>query len=119
MQSIVNIAFLTGGESSRFDFARNALDKIDRTTLTGYLIGYYPSNPSRDGRYRKLDVRVNRRGATALFRHGYDATDEPAVDRRTLLTLRRVSADWRPSGGCRRPQPASGRKLGKDARRQH
>ena len=92
MQSIVNIAFLSGGDSSRFVSARNALDRIDRTTLTDYLIGYYPSDSSFDGRYRKLEVRVNRRGATALFRHGYDATNEPVVDLRAMRTLRRVSA---------------------------
>jgi hypothetical protein len=92
LQSIVNIAHLSGGQSSRFDPARDALDKLDRATRTGYLIGYYPSDSSFDGRYRRLEVRVNRRGATVLFRHGYDATNEPVVDLRAMRTTRRVSA---------------------------
>jgi len=92
LQSVVNIPFLTGGRSFRFSYVRDALDSINRATLSGYLIGYYPTKKELDGRYRRVEVKVNRRGVTAMFRHGYYASNEPVVDRRTFLTLRRISA---------------------------
>ncbi len=92
MQSIDNIPFLTGGQSSRTEYTRNGLDTINRTTLTGYLIAYYPSNPKLDGKYRRIEVKVNRPNVTVTFRHGYYASNEPVIEREALLALRRISA---------------------------
>lgn len=36
-----------------------------------YSIGYYPKNRNRDGKYRLLDVKVNRPGMRARTRQGY------------------------------------------------
>jgi len=38
-----------------------------------YVLGYYPANDRRDGRYRKIEVRVNRPALTVRARRGYVA----------------------------------------------
>jgi VWFA-related protein len=38
-----------------------------------YVLGYYASNERRDGRFRKIEVRVNRPGLTVRARRGYVA----------------------------------------------
>jgi hypothetical protein len=68
---------LTGGFYSSLDMATKAVAKIDDLTRFSYLLGYTPSNPDLDGRFRDVDVRVNRPGLTVKFRHGYFAADEP------------------------------------------
>ena len=36
-----------------------------------YLVGYVPANPRADGKYRRIEVRVNRPGVTVRSRAGY------------------------------------------------
>ena len=38
-----------------------------------YVLGYYPANDRRDGRFRKIEVRVNKPGLTVRARRGYVA----------------------------------------------
>lgn len=52
---------------------RDGFDRIQRDNSTYYLIGYYSSNERRDGRYRKLTVRVKRPGLQVRARRGYVA----------------------------------------------
>jgi hypothetical protein len=66
----------TGGFYSTVDTAAEALDKIDQRTRTSYLIGYEPSNPDLDDRYRRVRVEVNRPNVTVLYRNGYFASEE-------------------------------------------
>lgn len=74
-----HLAQLTGGQAFIDQYPDRALAQIDLTTRSGYLLGYYPSNASPDGRHRKLNVTVARpRGATVLFRQSYLGTDAPA-----------------------------------------
>jgi VWFA-related protein len=44
----------------------------DRTLY--YLLGYEPTNPSLDGKFRKVHVKVKRKGVTVRARAGYLAT---------------------------------------------
>ena len=91
--SLRDISELTGGLSSTFRYPREGVDRLDQTTRFKYVLGYHPSNPARDGRYRKVAVRVTRPDVTVLFRHGYYASDVlvPA-DRRAFVAYRRIFA---------------------------
>jgi VWFA-related protein len=85
------ISELTGGQASLYEFADKAFDRVATSTSSGYLLGYYPSNPAFDGRYRRISVKVNRSGATILYRHGYFAEPPRApIDRRRSLTYNRI-----------------------------
>jgi len=56
-----------------------------------YLLGYVPTNSALDGRYRRIDVRVNRPHVTVQARAGYLALPRPRTlaphDVAPLLTL--------------------------------
>ncbi len=45
-----------------------------------YILGYYATNERRDGRFRKIDVRVDRPGLTVRARKGYIAPRGRAQD---------------------------------------
>jgi hypothetical protein len=60
------------------DTAAEALVKLDQRTRSSYLIGYEPSNPVMDDRYRRVRVEVNRPNVTVLYRDGYFASEELA-----------------------------------------
>jgi VWFA-related protein len=52
------------------DFA-TAFDRIVAENSSYYLLGYYATNNRRDGRRRKIDVRVRRPGLQVRARNGY------------------------------------------------
>ena len=64
----------TGGFAavSTNDFA-GVFDRIRADNSTYYVLGYYPANDRRDGKLRKIEVRVNRPGVTVRSRKGYVA----------------------------------------------
>jgi VWFA-related protein len=73
----------TGGFASinSNDFA-TAFDRIQHDNSSYYVLGYYPANERRDGRFRKIEVRVNRPGVEVRYRKGYAAPDgKPAAAR--------------------------------------
>jgi VWFA-related protein len=54
--------------------ANNPTKQIDQIYLENqhyYMLGYQPSNPRTEGRFRKIEVRVNRPDATVRTRSGY------------------------------------------------
>ena len=73
-QSLRVLADETGGFAavSSNDFS-SAFDRIVRENSVYYLLGYYPSNDRRDGRFRRLEVRVKRPGLQVRARRGYVA----------------------------------------------
>src|SRR5688572_19855971 len=73
-ESLRVLAAETGGFASvnRNDFA-DAFARLVRENSTYYVLGFYPANERRDGRFRKLEVRVNRAGAMVRSRRGYVA----------------------------------------------
>ena len=48
-------------------------DRVQRDTSVYYVLGYKSSNSLRDGRYRHIQVKVNRPGVSLEFRKGYYA----------------------------------------------
>ena len=95
-----NVALQTGGYFTGTTYATDAIDRIDQTTRFQYVLGYYPSNASLDGRFRRIVVRVNRPGAIVEYRRGYYAREGlPPVDRRTYMTYSRIAS----AGGIGEP----------------
>jgi VWFA-related protein len=64
----------TGGKAffDSNDFAP-AFAQVQRDTSAYYAIGFHSSNPLRDGRYRKLTIKINRPGIKLEYRPGYYA----------------------------------------------
>ena len=50
-----------------------AIDRINDDRRHHYLLSYTSSNPSQDGTYRRIEVKVNRRDMEVRARHGYRA----------------------------------------------
>ncbi len=72
--SLRTLAGETGGFAAvnRNDFSE-AFARIVRENSSYYVLGYYPSNDRRDGRFRRIDVRVKRPGVQVRSRRGYVA----------------------------------------------
>jgi VWFA-related protein len=64
----------TGGKAffDSNDFAP-AFAQVQHDTSAFYAIGFRSNNPTRDGRYRKLTVKVKRQGVKIEYRPGYYA----------------------------------------------
>jgi VWFA-related protein len=64
----------TGGKAffDSNDFAP-AFAQVQRDSSAYYAIGFHSSNPSRDGKYRKLSIKINRPGMKLEYRPGYYA----------------------------------------------
>lgn len=76
------VAIETGGfaavNTNNFE---GAFERIVRENSNYYLLRYTPSNDARDGKYRRLRVRVRRPDVQVRFRNGYTAptaTDDAA-----------------------------------------
>jgi hypothetical protein len=50
-----------------------AMNRIVEENSSYYVLGYYAGNTRRDGRFRKIEVRVNQPGLTVRARKGYYA----------------------------------------------
>ena len=73
-QSLQVLANETGGFAAinRNDFA-GAFERVVRENSAYYMLGYYPTNDRRDGRFRRIEVRVKRPGLQVRSRRGYVA----------------------------------------------
>lgn len=70
------IADQTGGKVYRADtvaFLPQAFAAIADELRTQYLLGYYPTNPTHDGKYRKIQVKTSRKDIAVRARPGYRA----------------------------------------------
>ena len=55
---------------------RAGFERIETDMRNYYLLTYVPSNDNFDGRFREIDVKVNRPGVTVYSRRGYFAVRE-------------------------------------------
>jgi VWFA-related protein len=67
----------TGGKAffDSNDFAP-AFAQVQRDTSAYYAIGFHSTNPARDGKYRKLTIKINRPGIKLEYRPGYYAPSD-------------------------------------------
>ena len=71
---LIELANKSGGRVLRADTLGalpDAFAKIAAELRTQYAIGYYPTNKTRDGRYRKIKVKSTRNGVVLRARPGY------------------------------------------------
>jgi VWFA-related protein len=73
-ETLSTLSVDTGGKAffDNNDFSP-AFAQIQRDTSAYYVIGFHSSNQARDGRFRKLTVKVNRPGVKLEYRPGYYA----------------------------------------------
>ena len=57
---------LDGTEDLRYTF-----EQVAKELSSQYSIGYYPSNPEYDGKFRKIEVKINRPGYIVRTKRGY------------------------------------------------
>ena len=75
-----NTAESTGGRAVvNTDAIQPEIEHIFEEDGSFYLIGYQTSNGNPDGKYREVDVSVDRAGVTVLTRSGYWAPTKDAV----------------------------------------
>ncbi len=88
------MAFERGRQATpRGSSGRIAATYIDEASRHQYLLGYYPTNTSVDGRFRDVRVTVSRPGVTVLVRGGYYARPETGpLDRKSVATFGRMAA---------------------------
>ncbi len=71
------LADKSGGRLLRADTIKSlpdAFEQIAAELRTQYMLGYYPLNKERDGRYRKVKVETTRKNVALRARPGYLAT---------------------------------------------
>jgi VWFA-related protein len=71
-ETLVTIANDTGGKAflDTNDFSK-AYTKVQADSETYYVLGYRSSNPNKDGRFRRIQVKLNRSDAKLEYRMGY------------------------------------------------
>jgi len=93
ISSMRTVSQLTGGRASVHEDIGKALTRINETSRAQYLLGYYATDTSWDGRYREIGVKVNRPGAKVYFRRGYFARDKlQPVDMEAFISFNRITA---------------------------
>jgi VWFA-related protein len=73
-ETLVTLASDTGGRAflDSNDFSKVFKSVQDDTSMY-YLLGYHSTNPARDGRYRRISVKLNVPGMKIDYRRGYYA----------------------------------------------
>ena len=97
------LADRSGGRSYTADSLSNlsyAFKQIAEELRHQYAIGYYPTNPKRDGSFRQIKVRVNETGLIVRARDGYRAGSDTQADtgdanerKRPVLKRRQLAAN--------------------------
>lgn len=93
LSSLKTISELTGGRSSIYGSLGPALQLVNTSTRSEYLLGYYPKDENWNGEYRQIDVKVTRPGLKVYYRHGYFAreTFRPS-DQKEFIAYSRITS---------------------------
>ena len=83
-----SLALDTGGFVIANNNVDEGLNRIARLSGTYYSVGYYAKNVRRDGKYHRIEVRVNRPGVSVLTRRGYLSPRETVTGRANGPSLR-------------------------------
>lgn len=70
------LAHLTGGRSYKLNFSEEGIRRAAQDAQNYYRLAYYPTNTSHDGKFRRIEVKLQRKGATVRTRAGYVAPKE-------------------------------------------
>lgn len=96
------IAQMTGGQFSSTTMGSRFMEQLDRATRFQYLLGYSPADPALDGRFRNIQVRVNRRDVRVFHRQGYFARRTPiGLTPALILAQSRIAGALMTSGTLR------------------
>ncbi len=91
--SLRSLAEQTGGQASIASYTKPALDRVDIVTRSRYLIGYSPTNSNWNGKYRHIELKVNRPNVEVVWRQGYYARQSRTpYSAKELLTFTRISS---------------------------
>jgi VWFA-related protein len=82
--SLRQLADETGGFAAvnQNDFS-TAFDRVVRDNSSYYVLAYYPPSDKRDGKFHKIEVKVNRPGLTVRARRGYLSPKGKAAPKNT------------------------------------
>ena len=93
IQELKLLADVTGGQLQAFKKGDEAFGRLEQTLGFQYLLGYYPANAGKDGKYRNVKITVSRPGARVMHRQGYFASAQLIpLDRRQFVTVSRMDA---------------------------
>jgi VWFA-related protein len=82
LDSLRALATTTNGQAIvRRNDLRTPMEQLSDAVSAYYLVGYYTTNTTLDGKYRTIDVKVKTPGVNVTARHGYVATRNPVVTR--------------------------------------
>ena len=84
---LASLADATGAESIISNDMTASLRRVVRHASAFYLIGYTPSDPRMDGKFREIKVRVRQPGVEVRARNGYWAPRAAEVERARALAL--------------------------------
>lgn len=78
---------LAGQTGGRAFYNRNDIDRAIALSVaegsTYYTLAYYPEDKSNNGKFRKIEVKLDRKGLQTRYRKGYFATDTQPPDEKT------------------------------------
>jgi VWFA-related protein len=78
LSDLSKLAALTGGfPIANTNDLGGGMEKVFQEMNEPYLLGYVPPSPVHDGRYHKIQVKVDRAGAEVRARSGYADTKSP------------------------------------------
>ena len=90
---------LAGQTGGRAFYNRNDIDHAMALSVaegsTYYTLAYYPEDKANDGKFRKIEVKLDRKGLQARYRKGYFPTNTQLPDEKTARNdfLRSLAPD--------------------------